>query len=348
MHLVGSDLDLDWLARGADHGGVQALIEVELRHCDVVLEPTDNWPPSTVNTAERRIAILHRRNDHTDGNEVEDLVELATFHDHLLVDAPEVFTAPRYFSINTQLGEAGTHLGHGLGQVHVALGCPVTDEIIEFGKSLRMQRSKGQVFELLLHLLHAEAVGQRCVDVDGLLRDAMLLLERHTGQCAHVVKTVSELDDEDPEVFGHRHEHLAHRGGLLLFAAVKTDAFELRDTVNDRSHVGAEIALDVSNRDLRVFDGIVEKRSDNRDFVETDVGDNLSDRQRMIDVALATPPSLRTVRRRSDPERTVDRRGRFPRMPTAIGGKKRREFDSGRRGLRATPGQNSIGRPHDQ
>ena len=96
-----------------------------------------------------------------------------------------------------------------------------TDQVVEFGEALGMQRGERQVFELLLQLLHAEAVGQRRVDVEGLLGDPLLLLERHRGERAHVVQPVGELDDEDPQVLGHRHQHLAHRGGLLLLRESK-------------------------------------------------------------------------------------------------------------------------------
>ena len=35
---------------------------------------------------------------------------------------------------------------------------------------------------------------------------------------AHVVQPVGELDDEHPQVGRHRHQHLAHGGGLLRLA----------------------------------------------------------------------------------------------------------------------------------
>ena len=81
-----------------------------------------------------------------------------------------------------------------------------------------MQRGERQVLELLFDLLHPEAMGQGGVDVDRLLGDALLLGRRHRRDRAHVVQSVGELDDEDTQVGGHRHQHLAHRGRLLGFA----------------------------------------------------------------------------------------------------------------------------------
>ena len=71
-----------------------------------------------------------------------------------------------------------------------------------------------------------------------------LLPRRHGGDRPHVVEPVGQLDDQDPEVLGHRHQHLAHGGGLLRLLGVEADAVELGDAVDDGGHLGAE-AVDV-------------------------------------------------------------------------------------------------------
>ena len=76
VHLAGADLHLDGLAAGPDHRRVQALVEVELRHRDVVLEPAQHRLPAAVDGAERGVAVLHRVDDDPDADEVEDVVEL--------------------------------------------------------------------------------------------------------------------------------------------------------------------------------------------------------------------------------------------------------------------------------
>src|SRR5690625_3589957 len=49
VHLVGADLDLNRFALRTNHGGVQRLIHVELRHRDVVFETARNRSPAGVN-----------------------------------------------------------------------------------------------------------------------------------------------------------------------------------------------------------------------------------------------------------------------------------------------------------
>ena len=95
---------------------------------------------------------------------------------------------------------------------------------------------------------------------------------RHRRDRAHVVQSVGELDDEDAQVGGHRHQHLAHRGGLLRLARVELDAVELGDAVDDRRDLAAEVAVDVGDGDLGVLDGVVEQGGDDRHLVEADLG----------------------------------------------------------------------------
>ncbi len=66
---------------------------------------------------------------------------------------------------------------------------------------------------------------------------------RQCGDGPHVVQTIGQLDDQHPEVLGHRDQHLAHRRGLLGLLGIELDAFQLGDSVDDRSDLGAEPLL---------------------------------------------------------------------------------------------------------
>ena len=132
-----------------------------------------------------------------------------------------------------------------------------------------------------------------------------------------------------PQVAGHRHQHLAHRGGLLRLLGVELQPFELGDAVDDRGDLGAERRLDVGERDLGVFDRVVQQRGGERDLVEADVGDDAGDRQRVVDVALATAARLVTVGFRRRLVGAVDHRHRRLRMAAAVRAEQRRQLIRG-------------------
>ncbi len=198
--------------------------------------------------------------------------------------------------------------------------------MVELGVPLRVQGGEGQVLQLLFDLLHPEPVGQRCIDVQRLLGDAPLLLARHGCDRAHVVQPVGELDDQDPQVLGHRHQHLAHRRGLLGLAGVELQSLQLGHAVHDLGDLGAERAFHVGDGDLGVLDGIVQQRSDQRDLVQTDLGDDPGHRHRVVDVALAAAAALVAVRLLGRLVGPVDHLHRRFGMSTAVGRQHRGEL----------------------
>ena len=63
---------------------------------------------------------------------------------------------------------------------------------------------------------------------------------------AHVVQPVGELDQDHPDVPGHRHQHLAVVLGLAVVAALEGDAAQLGDAVDQPGDLLAELSLDLS------------------------------------------------------------------------------------------------------
>jgi hypothetical protein len=334
------------LAVRADDRRVQALVEVELGHRDVVLEPAHDRPPAPVDAPERGVAVLHRLDDDPHRHEVEDVVELAPLDDHLLVEAPQVLAAPGDLGLDAEFGEAAADLGDRRCQVHLALRRAAADEVVELGEPLRVEGGEGEVLELLLDLLHPEAVGQGGVDVERLLGDALLLGQRHGRDGPHVVQAVGQLDDEHPQVARHGDQHLAHRRGLLGLARVELDALELGDAVDDRRHLVAEVGLDVGERDLGVLDRVVEEGGGHRDLVEADVGDDAGDGQRVVDVALAARAQLAAVGLGRHLVGAVDRGDRRLRVAAAVAGQQRRQLDRRRGLVVAAPGKDSVDGAH--
>ena len=107
VHLPGADLHLEGLALGPHHRRVQRLVEVELGHGDVVLEPALHRLPRGVDGAQGGVAVLVAADDHPDADQVVDVVELPVLDDHLLVDAPVVLRPADDLGVDAQLGQPG-------------------------------------------------------------------------------------------------------------------------------------------------------------------------------------------------------------------------------------------------
>ena len=110
VHLVGTHLELHLFALGPDDRCVQRLVQIELGHCHVVLEPALHRLPGGVDGAQRGITVAHVLHDDPYSNQVVDLFERSPFHDHLLVDAPELLRPAVDIAGDPDLAKAAFHL----------------------------------------------------------------------------------------------------------------------------------------------------------------------------------------------------------------------------------------------
>ena len=123
---------------------------------------------------------------------------------------------------------------------------------------------------------------------------------------AHVVEAVGQLDQDHPDVGGHRDHHLAVVLGLLLVAALEGDAGELRDAVDELGDVVAEALAHVVERRARVLDGVVQQRRADRLGVEAHAGADLRHADRVGDELLARLAALVGVALAGEGERLAD------------------------------------------
>ena len=84
-----------------------------------------------------------------------------------------------------------------------------------------MERLEREVLELPLHLVDPEPVRERRVHLERLAGLLHLLLLAEVLDRAQVVEPVGELDQDDADVLGHRHDHLPVVLRLGLLAALE-------------------------------------------------------------------------------------------------------------------------------
>ena len=167
---------------------------------------------------------------------------------------------------------------------------------------LRLEVAERQLLELVLDLAHAEAVGDRRVDVARLLRDLDAALLGQVAERPHVVQPVGELHEDDADVVDHREQHLAEVLGLPLLARRERNGADLGHPLDDVGDLGAEQLLDALDGRQRVFDDVVEEAGGDGHGVELHVGEEVGDGERMDEVGLARNgapvPGARRPRRR--------------------------------------------------
>ena len=149
-----------------------------------------------------------------------------------------------------------------IAQVFLALWGPLCDEAVDLLVDLRVQRLKRQLLELPLHHVHAEAMSERSVDLERLLRLLCRRLGRHETPRASIVQAVAELDEQHTNIATHRNEHLAQ--GLGLGSRAVVHLIELGHTIDKVGDRLTVFSSELLKGVVRVLDRVVQQRCDER------------------------------------------------------------------------------------
>ena len=256
--------------------------------------------------ADGAVAVLDGVDDHAHRRQVVDLVELAALAGHLRVDRVEVLGAAGDLRADAQRLELLGQVAAGLGHVALALLALLVDQALDLLVLARVQRGEREVLELPLDRVDAEAMRERRVDLEGLLGLLDLLLLGHRAERAHVVQAVGELDQDDPDVRGHRDHHLAVVLGLRLVARLERDPGQLGHAVDEAGDLLAEGLVDLVERRRRVLDRVVQQRRAQRRGVQAHARADLRDADRVGDEVLAGLAALVGVVLAGEQERGQD------------------------------------------
>ena len=169
-----------------------------------------------------------------------------------------------------------------------------------------MKDLEREVLELPLERVDTEPVRERRVDLECLLGLLHLLLLAEVLDRPHVVEAVGKLDEDDPDVLGHRDDHLPVVLRLGLLAARELDPRQLRDALDQLSDVGAELGAHLVELGLGVLDDVVQEGRGDRLLVEVELRADAGNTPGVVDELLAgsthlpAVPLLRVLERPAD------------------------------------------------
>ena len=118
-------------------------------------------------------------------------------------------------------------------------------------------RAEAEILQFDLEAIDSEPIGDRRVNLQGLLRDPPLLLQWQRRNRAHIVCPVGELDEDNAQVPNHREQHFSEALRLSFRGAVETQSIELADTVDEQRDILAEPLPDLIDGARRVLDHVV-------------------------------------------------------------------------------------------
>src|SRR3984893_17284534 len=176
--------------------------------------------------------------------------------------------------------------GHA-GEERFILCTPLLELFGQLSIVFRVQMTECEIFQLAAELTHSQAVRDGRENLHGLFSNPFSLFRAEVLESTHIVKTVSQLDEDDSYVVHHGKQHLAYVFGLLLFARNITDLRYLGEPINEMRDFFSEVLADGIEVHQRVFHDIVKKSGSNRHLVELHIRENVRHFQRVNQVRLA-------------------------------------------------------------
>ena len=152
---------------------------------------------------------------------------------------------------------------------------------MQHGIAIRVEISEAQIFKRDFHVIDAKPISNRCIDFQCFTGDARLFFPRHRAKRFHVVHSVCQFDQDHANVLDHSQHHFAETLGLRLGPVGEMHLVQFADGINQRGYFRSELVFQLRNSNVRVFDNVVENRSDDCLRVEMHVGQRLGNGNRV-------------------------------------------------------------------
>ena len=160
-------------------------------------------------------------------------------------------------------------------------------------ESLRIELLERQILQLLPHLVHTHAAGQRSIDVERFLRTATARLRRHVGKRAHVVQSIGKLDQQAPCTSSAIASSSLRRFSACFASLVTRSSFLSLVSPSTSAPMSLPNIWSISARvAVRVLDRIMQKRGRDGRIVKLQVGKDRGHFERMGEIRIAGRPLL--------------------------------------------------------
>ena len=287
VHFLGANLHLDRRAVRAEQHRVQRLIAVGLGDGDEIAETPVQRFEHRMHDAQRVVALGHRTHHDAEAEDIHHLVERFSFRVHLGIDAPRRLDPADQPVLQSFLGQPLRHLRLDPRQRLAPQQRLGADTFFQYRMPPRVQRAEAEILQLGLDQVHAQALRDRRIDLQRLARNARARLGRLGAEGAHVVQTISQLDQNHTQVARHRQQHLAEALGRSFLPILELELVELGDAVDQFGHGFAELTRDGGARERRVLERVVQDRGDQRFDIDPLLRKHRCHRDGMGDVGLA-------------------------------------------------------------
>ena len=168
-------------------------------------------------------------------------------------------------------------------------------QVVDLVVAHRVQIAQAAVFKFFFNAGNSQSVCNGGVNLHGFqgFIPAFLLRPCITG--AHIVHTVTQLNDHHAHILAHGQQHFTQVFCLLFLQARKGHFGKLGNTIHQKGHIRAEFRLDLLQRYSGILHHIMQQGGGNALAVHSQLHQKLCHIQRMADIRLTAAAHLAVV-----------------------------------------------------
>ena len=263
MHFLGPNLKLN-RTFGSINGRMNRLVTIGLAVGNIILEPPRHRPPKLMNVAQHGINITLSIQDAANGNQIINLIKTLLLVLHLAIDRVDMLGPAINLTMQIALASIGLNLLNHLFYQFFTLPTLLLHHVGNFVKFHFIEITEGQIFQLPLDTGNSQAMSQGCVDFHCFSGNPLLLILAQMLQRPHIVETVCQFDQNNPNILRHGHQHLAMVFRQLLLVGFVLDLAQLGNPIHNHAHIRPKLSFQIIQRRTGILNHIMQKAAGNR------------------------------------------------------------------------------------
>ena len=284
VHFPGTNLNFNRLSLGSDNGSMQRLIQIGLRHRNIILETVWQRFPERVSQTKYGIALWNGIYNDTDSIQIVYLRQILMLFFHLLINTVEMLWSSGYLGFNSRFIQMFLQHFHCFFNDFFsgsALLFHLADQIFIF---LRMEVMETQIFQFPLNVINPETMCQWSINFQCFSGYTLLFFPAENSESTHIVQTVSQLDNHYADILGHGQEHLTEIFSLLILFVRIVEAGQLGYPIHQKSDFFAKHLRNIFPGIFRILYHIMQQSRNHPRQIHLQFGQNIGYRQRMNNI----------------------------------------------------------------
>ncbi len=183
---------------------MERLIPVFLRLTDPIAKSVGMVTPLTVERAECGITVSVGFNKDSEADQISDFAERRSFLLHLLIDTIDMLCSAVNIGVDASFFKDLANLFHHFITVGFTLSEFLVQELGNFPIFVGIEMLECEILKPTHDTPNPQSVCDRRVNLQCIFCDALAFLVGEELQRLHVMKSISEFNEDDPHIFGCR------------------------------------------------------------------------------------------------------------------------------------------------